>query len=577
MMEISAVSSATNRIPAPTDLPPKTAINALSDEFVTRLAAISPATATQLGLAGDHDRIDDLSPAGLSQINDLIVGTIAAISTAESTSRLDDVARSVILERLLFERDRYDSGWAHADLNVIASPVQYVRMIFDLMPTDTPDHLATYAARMRAVPGALAGYRDSLRLGAGRGQIAAVRQVDKCAEQCAAFGGTPDSPGFFSAAVDRLDADGDLATELAAAARVAENAYCDLGHFLTDELRPLAPAKDAVGRERYSLASREFLGATVDLQETYDWGWREFLAIEKELHEVADRIAPGGGPKEAAAILDADPAYIVKGNAGLQAWMQDLSDRALEDLGRSHFDIPEPLRTLECLIAPPGGGLGAYYTQPSDDFTRPGRMWWSVGQGKGQYRTWRETTVVYHEGVPGHHLQLATAVLRKDQLNDYQRLLAGTSGHAEGWALYAERLVRELDYLRTDGDLLGMLDSQLFRAARVILDIGMHLELPIPAGTGFHEGDIWTPELGLEFLLARTLNDPSNSRDEIDRYLGWPGQAPAYKVGERVWLEGRDAARARHGSAFDEKRFHASALNLGGMGLDPLAAELARL
>ena len=89
---------------------------------------------------------------------------------------------------------------------------------------------------------------------------------------------------------------------------------------------------------------------------------------------------------------------------------------------------------------------------------------------------------MYHEGVPGHHLQIATAVYQRDSLNDFQRLIAGTSGHAEGWALYAERLMRELGYLDDDPLLLGMLDAQLFRAARVVVDIGMHLELEIPGG-----------------------------------------------------------------------------------------------
>jgi len=204
-------------------------------------------------------------------------------------------------------------------------------------------------------------------------------------------------------------------------------------------------------------------------------------------------------------------------------------------------------------------------------------MWWAVEPGREVFSTWRETTVVYHEGVPGHHLQIGTAVIGKDRLNDFQRLLSDTSGYSEGWALYAERLVRELGYLDDDGVLLGMLDSQLFRAARVIVDIGMHLELEIPPGTGFHEGERWTGELGLEFLLTRTISDPAHCRDEIDRYLGWPGQAPSYKIGERVWLAGRDNARRRHGEQFDLKAFHMAGLNMGGMGLDPLAERLAAL
>jgi uncharacterized protein (DUF885 family) len=358
---------------------------------------------------------------------------------------------------------------------------------------------------------------------------------------------------------------------------VAEGAYADLAAFLRSELRQHAPKKDAVGREVYSLASRDFLGATIDLEETYEWGWKEFLGLEAELKAVCERIHPGATPREVSAELDEDPRYLVTGTDALQRWMQQLSDDAVEELGSTHFEIPGPIRTLDCKIAPPGGNVGAYYTGPSDDLSRPGAMWWSVEQGREDFPTWREVTVVYHEGVPGHHLQIATAVYERESLNDFQRLLAGTSGHAEGWALYAERLMRELGYLDDDPILLGMLDGQLFRAARVVVDIGMHLELEIPGGTGFHEGERWTPELGLEFLLTRTVSDTKLCADEIDRYLGWPGQAPSYKVGERVWIDGRDAARARHGDAFDFKAFHTAALQFGGMGLDPLAALLATI
>ena len=552
-------------------------VDRLSNEYVARAAALSPLLATFLGLPVGQSELDDLSPSGLAARHELVCHTIEAVTAAPVIGPAQELAREVILERLGLARDRYETGWAHAELNVIDSPVQILRMVFDLTPTETKQDRTAFAARMRALPAALAGYQQSLALAAGRGQVAAVRQIDKCAEQALKFAGRADGPGFFVTAVAGLQETGDLGAELAAAALVAQDGYAELARFLVQELRPIAPTTDAVGLERYTLASREFLGAEISLQDTYDWGWQEFLGIEAELRAVAERIAPGRGPQAAAETLDADPAHQVHGQPALQTWMQKLSDRALIDLGRTHFDIPEAIRRLECRIAPPGGGVGAYYSQPSDDLRRPGRMWWSVETGREVFTTWRETTTVYHEGVPGHHLQLATAVLAREQLNDFQRNLASTSGHCEGWALYAERLVREIGYLDNDGDLLGMLDAQLFRAARVVLDLGLHLELTIPAGTGFHEGETWTPELGLEFLLTRTLADPAHCRDEIDRYLGWPGQAPAYKVGERVWLRGRDAARARHGAAFDEKAFHTAALNLGNMGLDTLTRQLDRI
>ncbi len=117
------------------------------------------------------------------------------------------------------------------------------------------------------------------------------------------------------------------------------------------------------------------------------------------------------------------------------------------------------------------------------------------------------------------------------------------------------------------------------RAARVILDIGMHLELKIPRNNpfGFHPGETWTPALGLEFLREHCRLDDAIIRFELNRYLGWPGQAPSYKVGERIWLQARDDVRRRQGAAFDLKGFHRSALDLGSLGLDPLRAALSRL
>ncbi len=559
----------------------RASITEISDGYVADIVALSPMYATYMGVPGREDTLDDLSPDGLAAMNRLATDTLAAAGAAPADGPGEEIARSVLDERLRVDRDRYESGWAHGNLNVLASPVQEVRMVFDLMKTDTDEDVAVIARRMAAVPDALAGYRESLRLAAGRSQVAAVRQVDKCARQCDTYAGLDEEQGFFSALAERLNPGGArggaLAADLARGAAAAEAAYAELGEFLRTELRQAAPEKDAVGLERYTLGSRDFLGATVDLEETYRWGWQEFLGIEAELHEVAQRIAPGEGPSAAAKALDDDAKYQVTGLDALQSWMQGLSDRAVGDMADKHFEIPGPMRNLECLIAPPGGGIGAYYTAPSDDFSRAGRMWWAVEPGREVFSTWRETSTVYHEGVPGHHLQIATQVYRRDRLNDYQRLLAGTSGHAEGWALYAERLTRELGYLDDDGLLLGLLDSQLFRAARVIVDIGMHLELEIPAGTGFHEGERWTGALGLEFLTTRTLTEPATAADEIDRYLGWPGQAPAYKVGERVWLAGRDDARRRHGDSFDLKAFHTAALGMGGMGLDPLAEQLAKL
>jgi uncharacterized protein (DUF885 family) len=548
-----------------------TPVHRVCDSYVDSYLRLEPTDATALGVTDYDDRLPDLSPAGRAERAALATAALAEVNALEPVDEGERDAKAVFTERLGIELEVYEAGQLTGQLNVIASPAQDLRQIFDLMPTDSTDAWHTIARRLSAMPSAMADYRDGLRHAAASGSVAAARQVRKVAEQCATWTGQGAEPSFFTSFVAKGPEE--LRDELAAGAVAANQAYADLAVFLREELLPEAPVEDAVGEERYGLWSRVFLGARLDLREAYEWGWAEFTRLETEMKEVANRIKPGATIAEAAAELDADPRYRVSGRSEFRDWMQTLSDGALADLRGTHFDIPDEIMRLDCRIAPPGGGSGAYYTHPSEDFSRPGTMWWSLPPDKDDFSTWREVSIVYHEGVPGHHLQIATAQHSSDQLNKFQRMLAFVPAYSEGWALYAELLMREFGYLSDDGNLLGMLNESIFRAARVIVDIGMHLKLEIPRGTGFHEGERWTPELGTEFMLTRTVTEKALVVDEIDRYLGWPGQAPAYKLGERLWLSAREEARSRPG--FDLKQFHMKALRMGQMGLDTLRERLA--
>ncbi|WP_433041688.1 DUF885 domain-containing protein [Dactylosporangium sp. CS-033363] len=528
-------------------------VHGICNSYVDSYARLYPTAATEFGISGYDDLLPDLSPEGHRDREQLARQALRAIGAAQPRDEAERVAKAVFAERIGLEVEIHAAGLPAGSLNMTWSPVQEVRQAFDLMPADTEQDRAAIARRLRQVPASLAGYQVSLLAAAGHGIVPAIRQVERVVEQCRTW-----SDGYFTG----------LAQPDEHAARAAAGAYAELGRFLAEELAPRAGRHDAVGADVYRLWSRKYLGADLDLADAYAWGWEEFGRVEHELVQTAARIAGGGGPAEAAALLDADRRYKISGKDGFRRWLQELSDRALAELRGTHFDIPGELMRLECRIAPSGGGMGAYYTNPADDFSRPGQMWWSLPADREEFSTWRELSTVYHEGVPGHHLQIGTAVATAG-LNRFQRLLCFIDGHGEGWALYAERLMREFGYL-DDGQLLGMLNKSLFRAARVIVDIGMHLELAIPAGSGFHEGERWTPELGLEFMATRTLTDKARARDEIDRYLGWPGQAPSYKLGERLWLELREEARSRRGAAFDLRQFHMDALRRGPAGLGTL-------
>ncbi|MGO4384987.1 DUF885 domain-containing protein [Specibacter sp. RAF43] len=551
-----------------------TAIDGVADAYTDRLIELDPGFATTLGLPGHETEYADYSPTGRAAQADAARHALAELAGQKPADDVDRVTVHAMRERLglLLEADA--TGWPLAELNNIASPAQEIRAIFDLMPTATPTDWEHIAGRLANVPAAVNGYIASLRAGAAAGRVAARRQVSAVIEQCERHAA---ADGFFaSLASGAADSDAgaslpaELIAALAANAAAARAGYGGLVAFLREELLPAAPVKDAVGRERYALASREFLGSAVDLEETYAWGVAELDRIIAEQQAVAEQIRPGASIEEAKALLNADPARQLHGTAALTEWMQRLSDAAVADLAGTQFDIPEAMRTLECKIAPTQDG-GIYYTGPSEDFSRPGRMWWSVPEGEDTFTTWAETTTVYHEGVPGHHLQVATATYQSGLLNKWRRNACWVSGHGEGWALYAERLMDQLGYLSDPGDKMGMLDGQRMRAARVVFDIGVHLELQVPQqwGTG-----VWTAQAGHDFLRQNLDISPGQLDFEFNRYLGWPGQAPSYKIGQRLWEEIRDARAARDGAAFSLRDFHTQALNVGSVGLDTLKAAL---
>jgi len=553
----------------------------LSDRYVEGVAALDPIGATFAGIPGHESALTDYSPDGIAARAEHDRATRAALT---SLAPIDDEDRvgAVALDRFLETAlDLSDADEDLRALRVIDSPVSGIVMCFDLMARDTEDDWRHIVDRVEAVPAALDGLTTSLREGIDRGLTAAARQAVACAEQAATFAGaTPGVEPYFGALVTELDAasveDAALRTRLEAAADRATGAYGALERFLLDDYLPRADAPDGVGRTRYARWARAFNGSVLDLDETYAWGWDELYRIERAMADVGDRILPGEPVAAVIDHLEHDPTRTVEGEAALLHWLQELIDRTIDDLDGVHFDIPSEIRRCEAMIAPPGGAAAMYYTAPSEDLTRPGRTWYPT-LGRTRFPLWGEVSICYHEAVPGHHLQVATTRVERDRLNRFQRTLSWNSGHGEGWALYAERLMGELGFLEDPAFELGMLRAQAMRAVRVVVDIGLHLSLPIPGSEPEHGGETWTPELALPFVMDRSHFPADFMASEIDRYLGLPGQAISYKVGERVWLRARDAARDRAGAAFDLKHFHTRALALGSMGLDQLEEELARI
>ncbi|WP_409328626.1 DUF885 domain-containing protein [Trujillonella humicola] len=550
----------------------------LADRYVGQLCELDPLVATSLGSASD--RLPDPSPEGLEARAELARRTLAELAGVPSDEPGARRCARLLRERLSADLALHEAGEGLRELSNLFSPVHAIRQVFMLMPADTEEDWSLLARRMAGVPAAYRGFVASLREGACRNLLVAPRQVATVVGQLDTWLAGPWFGTFAARGPEGLRRD------LAAAAAAADGAVAEVRDFLREEYLPRAEGTpDAVGRDRYALAARRWTGADLGadgrLEEAYAFGWDEHHRLLDQQRRAAAEVldGSGGSPLEAMRWVERHgPA--VDGVQATRAYLQGVTDRAIDALDGAHFDIAAPLRRVEAVVSPPGSAAGAYYTQPSQDFSRPGRTWLPV-LGRERFPLWDLVSIWYHEGVPGHHLQLAQWVLRAGDLSTFQTSVGMVGADIEGWALYAERLMDELGYFTEPWARLGYLDGQQLRAMRVVVDLGMHLGLPVPADAGGvlaeHRGRSWTPALARAFLGEHSGSTTAFLDSELVRYLGVPGQAISYKLGERAWLAGRAAARRRSGAAFDLRAWHMAALSQGSLGLDDLGSELATL
>jgi len=536
----------------------------VSEEYVTESAKLSPIASTNLGIPGLEDQLDDFSLDHAEKGAKLLRDSIAKISAATPLNEFDRIAKDVALERMRSTLDLHESREAFILWGVLWSPVSSIRQVFEMMDPSSPDHIKNITARMKAISHSFDTWRSALLEVANEGKVTAKRQVLGVADQLDTF-----AKGAFTEIAKRFDPEGKN-SDLVTAAKGAEIACRDLAHWLRETYLPISNPNDPSGLERYRIWSRHFTGANLDLEATYRWGQEDLDRINERMWGAAAKLYPDAKTlREVADRLEDDSRYVIHGGDALLKRLREFVDQAVERLDGKEFDIDPRIRFCDAKLAPEGSASAAYYMPPSEDFSRPGTTWFPT-MGKEKFSFWHIASTWYHEAVPGHHLQVATSMVETDRLNRYQRNDAWTSGHGEGWALYAERLMDELGAFSDPGYEMGYLSSQALRAARVVVDIGMHLSLPGP------DGKPWNAESAFELLRDRALLDEVSARSEVDRYLGLPGQAISYKVGERVWMRAREDAKKRLGERFSLKEFHRFALALGPMGLDPFENELRK-
>lgn len=541
----------------------------LSERYVEESADLDPLHATSLGLPGrDHLWGDALGLEGHAARMDLVRRYRAAF--AEHAAHPDDrerLAARVMLGALDEELAADAAGEHLRDLSHLASSFQRIRATFDLMKTESEEDWRAVCARLESIAEPYAQLRERLRVGRERGHHVAARQVASVARQARRL--AADDSAFDRLAAEGARAQPALASRLAEGVRRAKAAVTELAQHLERDVLPSAPRTDGVGAERYRPALDRAMGLDVDPREAYAWGWEELRRLLSEMRRAADRIAPGASLEEVTHLLETDPARSAPSPEAFLDFVAARLGEARERLSGVHFDVDPRIEPLSVELAPVGSPLGAYYQPPSEDFSRPGGIRYAIGE-QATFPLYHQVSTAYHEGFPGHHLQIGTAMTRADRLCRAHRLTVWYSGYGEGWAMYTERLMGELGYFEKPDYELGMLAKQLYRAARVVVDIGLHLGLELDRTSPFEPGAPWTYERAIEFMRVYGHRTPAQAESEVMRYLGWPGQAPTYKLGERELIRLRQEAKQRLGERFALKEFHERVIGNGAMRLDLL-------
>jgi len=557
-------------------------VTQICDRFVDRFAEANPILSGRvLGVGRSGPDVTDWSVAGAERTADLLRDTLAQLDRTPPATRTEDLAAGFLRDNCEAVLRGHEAGeyLRRMSTSLFTGPPAMLLTSFDLMQRHTHGEIPVdpaavqqdwdrIAARMAAVPDAMAGYVESLKAGLDAGLPASRRMTLAVADQCAGWS----RDGWFAGYVADYG-EGPLRATLDSAARRADAAYGETARWLRETYARRASEDIGIGAERFGIQAGIWLGLQdPDLDEAYDWAAEEYRTLVSDQRAEAAKIDSTATVAQVRAMLDADPAHVIEGPAAFRDWAQELVDRAIAALARDEFDIPAPLRRCDVRMVEDGAGAMPFYLGPPEDMSAPGAVIWPT-LGATRLPTWSAVTTVFHESVPGHHLHLGGT-----RLLDLTRLqrVGASAGQAEGWALYAERLMDELGWYDSPATRLGFLGMQGFRAARVVVDIGLHTGRAIPAGFP-GAGETWTEPRAITAIAEASGFARSSAALEVERYLSWPGQASCYKLGERTWRAARARAERRAGIGFDRRRWHSEALALGPLGLDRLASELETL
>jgi uncharacterized protein (DUF885 family) len=537
--------------------------------------AANPVSATALGIHTWDDRLDDNSPAGIAKDRERLERTLAKARAYDEASltAADRLSRRALIEELESSLARLDCAFHEWVVDPLNGPQVEFMNLADYTVIATPKDAANYVKRVRAMGPYVDQAIANLRIGMAAKKTASRAAVDKTLAQLDEVLAKPAAEWAVQApakaehtgwsAAQRTSFDTDLAAAVEQSLAPALRRYRE---FLTKDVAPVARPQDRAGMaalpqgvECYRKMIRAHTSLDLDPQAIHQKGLDAVAAFRRDLAELGGRALGTRDIAEIQKKLRTDPAMQF-------ATADQVEDKAREALARAKAAVPQWFGIVpraDCEVKVMGMheapySTVAYYRQPAVDGSRPGT--YMINTYKPETRPRYEAeALAFHESIPGHHLQIAIAqeLTGVPEFRKHQ----GVTSYVEGWALYTERLSDEMGLYSSDVDRIGMLSYDAWRACRLVVDTGLH-------ALG------WSRQQAIDYMLENSVLAENNIVNEVDRYLTWPGQALAYKLGQLEILKLRDEARARLGDKFDIRAFHDVVLRDGAVALPVLRANV---
>lgn len=545
---------------APAPAPEKSRIEALGDEVLEATLERYPAMGTYLSIEGArHDRLFDNALDALAEWEtreDAWLARLNAIDAPQDIGSRDWVTHGILheaLESAVATRICRSELWQASSTTAW---YRYLPFLFDLQPVETEDLREQALDRLGEVAGFVDTEISNLRLGLEMGYSAPRVTVEAVPGEVRALI-SDDSP--FVNIADRADDeefaanvnaifDKEIAPAVERFADFIENVYLDQ----TREEIALTANRD--GARCYPALVRSFATVQPSAEEIHDLGLKQIAGIRAEMRSVIDEHFGGGSIDEFLRRINTDPEFTFESEEAVLQYSLDALEAAKLAMASVFGRLPKADVEIKPYPEFAESGVGEYHPS-SEDGTRPGVFYIAVTDPTHRSRAPQQSTL-YHETYPGHHHQIALALELGDRVHPIARYF-GNSGFSEGWGLYAERLADELGLYGDALDYMGMLSDQGARAARLVIDTGLHTKG-------------WSRQQAVDYMASNTAWAMVDIENDINRYISWPGQANAYMLGMLEIRRLRTLAEFELGDAFDLSAFHDRVVGFGGTTLPML-------